>query len=92
MARKGDVVIGISTSGNSPNVLAALEKAREIGCVNIGMTGANGGKMVDLCDACLRVPSERTARIQEAHITVAHIWCEYIDARVKAADEAEKDR
>jgi D-sedoheptulose 7-phosphate isomerase len=89
LANKDDVLIGISTSGNSPNVLAALEKAREIGCVNIGMTGAKGGKMIDLCDAVLRVPSERTARIQEAHITVAHIWCEYIDAQVKSEDEAQ---
>ena len=90
LANQGDVLVAISTSGNSPNVLAALEKAREIGCVNIGMTGAQGGKMVDLCDACLRVPSDRTARIQEAHITVAHIWCEYIDRQIKLADEAEK--
>lgn len=88
LANKGDVLIGISTSGNSPNVLAALAKAREIGCVNIGMTGAKGGKMMNLCDACLRVPSERTARIQEAHITAAHIWCEYVDAQVRSADEA----
>lgn len=86
LANEGDVLIGISTSGNSPNVLAALIKAREHGCINIGMTGAKGGKMTDLCDAVLRVPSERTARIQEAHITVAHIWCEYVDAQVKAAD------
>jgi D-sedoheptulose 7-phosphate isomerase len=87
LAKKGDVLIGISTSGNSPNVLAALQKSREIGCINIGMTGAKGGKIVELCDACLCVPSERTARIQEAHITVAHIWCEYIDKQVKLTDK-----
>ena len=89
LAEKGDVLIGISTSGNSPNVLAALKKSREIGCINIGMTGAQGGAMIDLCDACLRVPSGRTARIQEVHITVAHVWCEFIDAQIKLADDAE---
>jgi D-sedoheptulose 7-phosphate isomerase len=87
LAVKGDVLVAISTSGNSPNVLAALEEARKIGCVTIGMTGAKGGKMADLCDACFTVPSERTARIQEAHITIAHIWCEIVDRKIKAAEE-----
>lgn len=87
LAEKGDVLIGISTSGNSPNVLAALAIAKEIGCVTIGMTGAEGGKMWNLCDACLRVPSGRTARIQEAHIAVAHVWCEYVDWQAAPADD-----
>lgn len=86
LAQKGDVLIGISTSGNSPNVLAALATAKEIGCVTIGMTGAKGGKMASLCDACLLVPSERTARIQEAHITIGHLWCEYVDWQVALTD------
>lgn len=81
LAQAGDVLIAISTSGNSPNVLAALEAAGKIGCVLIGMTGVKGGKMADLCDACISVPSERTARIQEAHITIGHLWCEFVDAQ-----------
>lgn len=79
LATKGDCLIAISTSGNSRNVIAAVMKAREIGCRVIGMTGAGGKKLASLCDACIMVPSERTARIQEAHITIAHIWCEIID-------------
>lgn len=79
LASEGDVLIAISTSGNSRNVIAAVMKAREIGCKVVGMTGAAGKKLASLCDACIMVPSTRTARIQEAHITVAHIWCEMVD-------------
>lgn len=80
LARPGDCLIAISTSGNSPNVIAAVMAARKIGVPVIGMTGSTGKKLASLWDSCLMVPSERTARIQEAHITVAHIWCEIIDA------------
>lgn len=83
LARNGDLLIGISTSGNSPNVLSAVMKARQIGCKILGMTGANGKKLAALCDSVVLVPSERTARIQEAHITIAHIWCEIIDEKIK---------
>ncbi len=86
LASTGDVLIAISTSGNSRNVIAAVMKAREKGCRVIGLTGAKGKKLASLCDACVMVPSERTARIQEAHITVAHIWCEIIDAALAAAN------
>jgi D-sedoheptulose 7-phosphate isomerase len=79
LARKDDLLIAISTSGNSPNVISAVMTARQIGCKILGMTGAKGKKLASLCDAALLVPSERTARIQEAHITVAHVWCEIID-------------
>ena len=79
LAVEGDCLIAISTSGNSPNVIAAVMAARNRGCKVVGMTGANGKKLASLCDACLMVPAERTARIQEAHITVAHIWCELVD-------------
>lgn len=79
LARKGDCLIAISTSGESENVLNAVMAARRIECRVIGMTGSRGKKLASLSDACLMVPSERTARIQEAHITVAHIWCEMID-------------
>ncbi len=82
LAAEGDCLIGISTSGNSPNVIAAVMAARSKGCRIIGMTGANGKKLSALCDAALMVPSERTARIQEAHITVAHIWCELVDEAI----------
>jgi D-sedoheptulose 7-phosphate isomerase len=87
LAQKDDVLIGISTSGNSPNVIAALLSAKEIGCVTIGMTGAKGGRMATLCDVCLLVPSERTARIQEVHITVGHLWCEYVDQQIALTDQ-----
>lgn len=81
LARDGDLLIAISTSGNSPNVIAAVIKARGIGCRVLGLTGEKGKKLASLCDAALLVPSARTARIQEAHITVAHIWCEIIDQK-----------
>lgn len=79
LASEGDCLIAISTSGNSPNVISAAMAARKAGCSVIGMTGANGKKLASLSDACLLVPSTKTARIQEAHITVAHIWCEMVD-------------
>ncbi len=79
LAAEGDCLIAISTSGNSPNVIAAVMAARDRGCRILGMTGAGGKKLAGLCDACIMVPSDRTARVQEAHITIAHIWCEIID-------------
>jgi len=83
LALEGDLLIAISTSGNSPNVVAAVMAARDFGCTVIGMTGAKGKKLASLCDECILVPAERTARIQEAHITIAHIWCEILDDRLK---------
>jgi D-sedoheptulose 7-phosphate isomerase len=83
LARPGDVLIAISTSGNSPNVISAVMSARAQGCRVIGLTGAAGKKLASLCDACILIPAERTARIQEAHITIGHIWCEIIDERWK---------
>lgn len=82
LAADGDCMIAISTSGNSPNVISAVMKAREKGCRVIGMTGIKGKKLASLCDEALLIPSERTARIQEAHITIAHIWCEMIDKKI----------
>jgi D-sedoheptulose 7-phosphate isomerase len=82
LARPGDCLIAISTSGTSRNVISAVMTARGLGCKIIGLTGANGKKLAGLCDACVLVPSERTARIQEAHITIAHIWCEMIDEKM----------
>ena len=82
LARQGDLLIAISTSGNSPNVISAVMKARQKGCKILGITGAKGKKLASLCDKTVLVPSERTARIQEAHITIAHIWCEIIDEKI----------
>lgn len=79
LASGGDCLIAISTSGNSPNVIAAVMEARRKGCRILGMTGSNGKRLAGLSDVCLMVPSTRTARIQEGHITVAHIWCEMVD-------------
>ncbi len=86
LAQKNDLLIAISTSGNSPNVISAVMSARNIGCKILGMTGAKGKKLASLCDKCILVPSERTARIQEAHITIAHIWCEIIDKKYLFSD------
>jgi D-sedoheptulose 7-phosphate isomerase len=80
LAKPGDCLIAISTSGNSPNVIAAVMEARRLGCKIVGLTGGKGKKLASLCDACVLIPSERTARIQEGHITVAHIWCEIVDS------------
>ena len=73
--RAGDVAVAISTSGNSKNVLKAIAAARELGLTVVGLSGRSGGKMKALCDHCLCVPSDSTARIQEAHITLIQIWC-----------------
>ncbi|MEO1193386.1 MAG: D-sedoheptulose 7-phosphate isomerase [Pseudomonadota bacterium] len=75
LGRPGDLAIGISTSGNSPNVLKALEEARARGLVTAGLSGRNGGRMGDLCDHLLVVPSNITQHIQEMHITLGHLLC-----------------
>jgi D-sedoheptulose 7-phosphate isomerase len=78
LARPGDVFIGISTSGNSPNIIAAAEKAREIDVTALCLTGSTGGKLATLCE-CVRMPSTVTARIQECHIMVGHIICGLVE-------------
>ncbi len=80
--RKGDVVIAISTSGNSLNVIRGVEAAHERGLVTVGWTGAGGGKLADMVDYCFTVPSSVTARIQECHITLGHVLCELIEERL----------
>lgn len=75
----GDVFLGISTSGNSPNILQALEAASEKGVTTFGMTGESGGAMRELCDYCLCVPSTETPRIQEAHILIGHTLCAMVE-------------
>jgi D-sedoheptulose 7-phosphate isomerase len=79
MGNKGDVAIAISTSGNSPNVLKAVEVARQKGLITIGFTGKDGGKLAGLVDYAFIVPSNNTARIQETHITLGHLLCELIE-------------
>ena len=77
--RKEDVLIGISTSGNSSNVVKAMQKAKELGMLTVGFTGKDGGKMKDICDIMICVPSVDTPRIQEAHILIGHIICQLIE-------------
>ena len=82
LGRSGDVAIGISTSGNSPNVIEGLLQARRIGMRTIGMTGGAGGKLTGLCDALICVPSRITARIQEMHILIGHMLCKALEKRL----------
>ncbi len=77
--RNGDVLIGISTSGNSANVVKAIRQAAELGMITIGLTGKNGGKLNEVCDICIRVPSTDTARVQESHILIGHIICDIVE-------------
>lgn len=77
--RPGDVLAAFSTSGNSPNILKAIEKAKSRGMAVVGFTGATGGKMAGLCDILLNVPSTDTPRIQESHILLGHIICEIVE-------------
>jgi D-sedoheptulose 7-phosphate isomerase len=81
-AKPGDVVVGISTSGNSPNVIRAVKRAKKAGCTTIGMTGRGGGKLKGMVDVLLNVPSEETPRIQESHILMGHIICELVERDV----------
>jgi len=76
---EGDILIGISTSGNSKNVILAIEQAKKQNMMTIGLLGGNGGKLKELCDHAVIIPCEITARIQECHIMVGHIWCETIE-------------
>ena len=80
--RIGDIFIGISTSGNSLNVVNAIEKANKIGMTTIGFTGEDGGKMKDMCDIMIQIPSTDTPRIQESHILVGHIICQLIEEKL----------
>lgn len=79
IALPGDILIGISTSGNSKNVINAFKKANEIGCMTIALTGNDGGLISEFCKINIIVPSCITARIQEMHILIGHIFCNYID-------------
>lgn len=82
IGNEGDVFIGISTSGNSPNVIKALELCKEKGIISVGLTGVTGGKMSDLCDYCIKVPSGETPRVQEVHILIGHIICCIVEEEI----------
>lgn len=83
LANSGDLIIGISTSGNSKNIINALKVAKELGCKTLGLTGRNGGVMNEFCDINLIVPSNNTPRIQEMHILFGHIICQIVDNEFK---------
>lgn len=78
----GDLFIAISTSGNSPNILAGIAAAKKRGLKVVGLTGQNGGKMKALCDVCLCVPSSETPRIQESHILLGHLLCAHVEREI----------
>jgi D-sedoheptulose 7-phosphate isomerase len=78
----GDVAVGLSTSGDSPNVVRGLEAARDCGLVTIGMTGAGGGKLAGVVDVCIRVPSEETPRVQELCMLLGHTLCELVEVEL----------
>jgi D-sedoheptulose 7-phosphate isomerase len=80
LAQAGDVLVAISTSGKSSSVLKAVKKAKAIGCRTIALSGVDGGSLAEGCEVSVVVPGQRTARIQEAHITIIHLWCEMVDA------------
>jgi D-sedoheptulose 7-phosphate isomerase len=82
MGRKDDILIGLSTSGNSENVVKAFEMANSIGMQTIAMTGENGGKLKNICDYLINIPTSVTPRIQEAHILVGHIICELVEKKI----------
>lgn len=82
LAKKNDVCIGISTSGKSPNVTKALEKAKIMGCKTIALTGKEGGDISEICDVSIIVPSDITSRIQEMHILIGHILCHLVESRL----------
>jgi D-sedoheptulose 7-phosphate isomerase len=90
LARKGDVFLAISTSGRSPNILAALKTARELGVTSIGFSGAKSGDMRALCDLFLEVPSEETALIQQIHITAFHAICGLAERKLFGASSPPK--
>ncbi|OGX28767.1 MAG: hypothetical protein A3B78_04215 [Omnitrophica WOR_2 bacterium RIFCSPHIGHO2_02_FULL_67_20] len=79
LAQPGDVAVGLSTSGNSPNVVKGLQKARDLNLRTVGLAGRAGGQMAALCDVCICVPSSVTARIQEVHLAVGHILCGLVE-------------
>jgi len=85
LCRPGDLLVGLSTSGNSANVLRAMERAGELGVQRVGLTGGSGGRLRDCCELCIVVPSDNTARVQEAHILIGHVLCDLVERNAVAA-------
>ena len=88
LAVSGDVAVGISTSGNSPNVVQAMRTARKLGLVTIALTGASGGALRDLVDVLIAAPTEETPRIQECHILIGHALCDAVEQAITAGNAA----
>lgn len=88
LGKPGDVLVGISTSGNSQNVIRAIDIARELGVFAIGLTGEGGGKMKDSSDFCLHVPSNQTNHIQEMHIAVGHMICGIVEEELCSSNKS----
>jgi D-sedoheptulose 7-phosphate isomerase len=86
LAQPGDVAVGLSTSGNSPNVVKGLQQARGLGIRTVGLAGGSGGQMAALCNVCICVPSSVTARIQEVHLAIGHILCGLVEDGLTDAD------
>ena len=82
LGKEGDMAMGISTSGNSPNVLSGLQKAKRMGLSTVALTGGRGGKIKDVAGICLTVPVQETPRIQEVHITILHVICELVEKEI----------
>ena len=87
IGRKGDILVGLSTSGNSKNIVRAFEQVKEMGIKTIALTGESGGRMKELADYCICVPSKDTPRIQESHIMIGHIICEIVEATLFSKQE-----
>jgi D-sedoheptulose 7-phosphate isomerase len=83
LGRPGDLLVGISTSGNSSNIVQAVKTAKALGIKTLGLLGRDGGQLKNMMDDCLVVPDSVTARVQEVHIMVIHLWCEMVDERFK---------
>ena len=87
LGKKGDLVVGISTSGKAENVIEGLKKAKELGLKTVSLTGEKGGNLRKFSDICLQVPSKETPRIQEAHILIGHIICELVEKELASSKE-----
>jgi D-sedoheptulose 7-phosphate isomerase len=87
-AKPSDILFGISTSGNSPNVVRAIQEARTLGVYTVGLTGRSGGKLKECADVLLNVPSDQTPRIQESHLLLGHIYCDLVERLYLGSSES----
>lgn len=91
LAKPGDLLVATSTSGNSSNIISAAKTAKAMGLKLIGLTGSKPSQLGELCLVCLKVPSLRTCRIQEIHLTIGHIWCEMVEQALSPAEQVRAD-